>query len=192
MKTHRKTNFPNPFLALPGLKSHTVRGFYGVVIMKKCTKCGEEKDRSGFYRDRTHVDGLQSRCKTCDNIAQRKYYENNRESLNKRSSDYNENNKCRIVICAQKYRSSKKGKSVSLKSANRYAKKFPLQRKAVVAVKCAIKAGKIHRKETCSTCGKKRLTDAHHHDYSKPLEVVFLCRSCHAAWHKNNTPLNRG
>jgi hypothetical protein len=38
MKTHRKENFPNPFLALNGLKSHTVRGFYGALKMEEIWK----------------------------------------------------------------------------------------------------------------------------------------------------------
>lgn len=38
MKTHRKENFPKPVLALPELKSHQVRGFYGVLNMEEIWK----------------------------------------------------------------------------------------------------------------------------------------------------------
>jgi hypothetical protein len=34
----------------------------------------------------------------------------------------------------------------------------------------------------CSQCGAPK-TDAHHEDYSKPLDVVWLCRKCHRLRH---------
>ncbi len=43
---------------------------------------------------------------------------------------------------------------------------------------------KITKPEKCSSCSRKRTLQAHHHDYSKPLEVEWLCISCHAATHK--------
>lgn len=42
----------------------------------------------------------------------------------------------------------------------------------------AIRAGKITRKP-CEICSNHK-TDAHHDDYSKPLEVIWLCRKHHA------------
>lgn len=35
---------------------------------KTCPKCGEEKARSEFHKDRAHRDGLHSYCKTCTRI----------------------------------------------------------------------------------------------------------------------------
>lgn len=56
------------------------------------------------------------------------------------------------------------------------------------AVTEAIKAGKIKRPLYCSECREGvrhgRPIEAHHPDYSKPLDVVFLCRSCHIAEHR--------
>lgn len=34
------------------------------------------------------------------------------------------------------------------------------------------------KKEPCEICGDKN-TEKHHHDYSKPLEVNWLCKDCH-------------
>jgi hypothetical protein len=48
----------------------------------------------------------------------------------------------------------------------------------------AREAGKISRHQPCEQCGYKGFTVAHHDDYSKPLEVRFLCGSCHAKWHR--------
>lgn len=46
----------------------------------------------------------------------------------------------------------------------------------------------IHAKpcQACSDAGRK--TVKHHCDYGKPLEVMHLCRPCHAAWHKLHNP----
>jgi len=34
--------------------------------MKRCTKCGIEKDENEFHRDITHTDGLRPYCKQCE------------------------------------------------------------------------------------------------------------------------------
>ena len=44
-----------------------------------------------------------------------------------------------------------------------------------------IASGKIKR-QPCSKCGVAK-ADAHHEDYSKPMEIVWLCRKCHKARH---------
>lgn len=41
--------------------------------MKRCTKCGEEKPKSEFYKQKTHKDGLRSQCKKCVNKHGKQY-----------------------------------------------------------------------------------------------------------------------
>lgn len=38
-------------------------------------------------------------------------------------------------------------------------------------------------KEPCRHCGSDK-AEKHHPDYSKPLEVVWVCRDCHMALHR--------
>jgi hypothetical protein len=40
----------------------------------------------------------------------------------------------------------------------------------------------IIKKAPCARCGNVE-SQAHHGDYSKPLEVIWLCRSCHLKLH---------
>lgn len=46
----------------------------------------------------------------------------------------------------------------------------------------AIRNGRLKRKP-CEACGSKH-SQAHHHDYNKPLDVKWLCRKCHWQEHK--------
>jgi len=55
--------------------------------------------------------------------------------------------------------------------------KYPERDKARDMVRVAIKNGLIKR-TPCVICGDIK-SEAHHEDYSKPLEVVFLCRKHH-------------
>lgn len=55
--------------------------------------------------------------------------------------------------------------------------------RAAAAVQSAIKKGMLVKASACEQCGgtERRVTAAHH-DYSKPLEVRWLCGHCHALW----------
>ena len=49
----------------------------------------------------------------------------------------------------------------------------------------ALKRGYMTR-QPCERCGAEK-TDAHHDDYSRPLDVRWLCRRCHMAVHKEQS-----
>lgn len=53
----------------------------------------------------------------------------------------------------------------------------PLAARAHSQVTYALARGRIHR-GPCEFCGQLK-AEAHHEDYAKPLEVNWLCRSCH-------------
>ena len=46
-----------------------------------------------------------------------------------------------------------------------------------------LRRGKI-RKESCFVCGSDK-TEMHHKDYDKPLDIEWMCRSCHLWLHDN-------
>jgi len=60
-------------------------------------------------------------------------------------------------------------------------KRYPERIKAREKVARAVKTGKI-KKEPCRICGDKN-TQAHHEDYEKPLEIIWLCRDHHREMH---------
>jgi hypothetical protein len=49
----------------------------------------------------------------------------------------------------------------------------------------AVDAGILIRSEFCQQCEVRCKTEGHHEDYSKSLDVIWLCRKCHAR--KNET-----
>lgn len=61
--------------------------------------------------------------------------------------------------------------------------RYPERCAARRAVGNAIRKGQLVR-EPCKYCGDLP-TVGHHPDYSKPLDVVWLCRPCHRAEHGN-------
>jgi hypothetical protein len=52
------------------------------------------------------------------------------------------------------------------------------------AVFAALGSGALSRPLSCEACGETTEIEAHHPDYSKPLEVKWLCVACHRAAHR--------
>ena len=48
---------------------------------------------------------------------------------------------------------------------------------------------KLTRPPRCECCGSECKPQAHHCDYGKPTDVMWLCKSCHVEWHKHNKPI---
>lgn len=68
-------------------------------------------------------------------------------------------------------------------SKARWARANPEKCRARAAVCRAVKAGKLVRPEQCPECGSDHHIQAHHDDYSKPLDVRWLCAQCHQRHH---------
>src|SRR5271165_5386820 len=56
------------------------------------------------------------------------------------------------------------------------------------AVHNALRRKILFRPLTCSNCHKPCKPEAHHADYSKPLEVTWLCKECHETLHHPDWP----
>lgn len=52
----------------------------------------------------------------------------------------------------------------------------------------ALRRGQLQR-APCEKCGAA-LAQMHHDDYSKPLQVRWLCVPCHRQWHRENDTTN--
>ena len=60
---------------------------------------------------------------------------------------------------------------------------FSDQRKATEEYVYALRHGLLKKPKTCSLCGDSGKIHGHHPDYKKPLDVVWLCATCHMREH---------
>lgn len=51
------------------------------------------------------------------------------------------------------------------------------------AIKNEIRSGRMTAPEVCERCHRYFKTQAHHPDYNKPLDVMWLCENCHKEIH---------
>lgn len=73
-----------------------------------------------------------------------------------------------------------KKRDLGSKYRNDKKNKFnPEKRRRKVVNTIAQRNVKIPKGQICEDCNISSATERHHKDYSKPLEVRFLCRNCH-------------
>ena len=138
----------------------------GTGLEKMCFKCLEKKPLSEFYKHPRMADGHLGKCKECNKKDVQENYSANREQ-------YAEYEKKRWL------RPERREAAIEYQR-NRRAKN-PIKYKANNLLSSAIKCGRAE-KNPCQKCGDT-VAEAHHPDYTKPLDVVWLCRSCHLAEH---------
>ncbi len=146
--------------------------------MKKCFKCGIEKELGSFYKHPAMLDGYLNKCKDCNKS-------DVRENRLKKIDYYKEFDKKRAMLPHRvekrnEYIKTKNGKIAKAKANKNYLNNNPLKKKAVQKLNNYLRCNPEFRKP-CH-CGEK--AQAHHHDYSKPLDVVWLCVKHHNEEHK--------
>lgn len=85
-------------------------------------------------------------------------------------------------------RDRKRNESSSAKQARkkRQRERHTAKVRARGALSTAVRRGTIVKPDRCEGCGErfeKRQLQGHHEDYSKPLDVQWLCRGCHRLRH---------
>jgi hypothetical protein len=113
------------------------------------------------------------------------HYQKHREKIDIKNKEYREKNPEKIKEYYKRTKekeSYKKWRRSYEKARQRYK---TVEQKARKLVHYAVKNGTIQRPENCSRCQKECKPEGHHPDYSKPLDVVWLCKSCHVEEHKD-------
>jgi hypothetical protein len=148
--------------------------------MKTCTICNEEKLFEEFYKNKTMLDGRINQCKECVKIRQTNHRNGNieyyREYDRKRGRTEKRKARCREY--------QKNNPRDHLESNQRYREKYPDKYHARNVLYGAVKSGKLVKPDCCEFCGETKKLHGHHEDYSKPLEVKWLCNDCHAKEHR--------
>ena len=85
-------------------------------------------------------------------------------------------------MAEQSRRSRQKNPSTKL-SAKAWKSRNPEKRMAHNILNRQVRIGAIVQPAACTQCGASEKLDAHHEDYSKPLDVIWACRPCHKKLH---------
>jgi hypothetical protein len=132
--------------------------------IKLCFKCGgDPKPLSDFYAHPMMADGRLNKCKECTkkDVKQRYYLVHEERCAYERE---------------RWDRPSRRAQALSAQRRRR--KRNPEKQAARNAVAHAIRDGRMSRRP-CQSCGTTKKVQAHHNDYSKPLDVEWLCFRCH-------------
>jgi hypothetical protein len=140
--------------------------------MKICVSCNIRKSKIDFY-------DADKKCKECRKALVKKYRAKNLEKI--REYDQSRANLPHRVAAREAYKKTERG--IERGNFGKYAwiDRNREKRDAHIIVGNALRHGKLIR-QPCA-CGNPK-SEAHHEDYSKPLEVVWLCRRCHIDLHK--------
>ena len=138
--------------------------------MKKCFKCGQEKDITEFYRHSQMADGHFGKCVKCT-------IEDVLEYRNKNIDYVREYDRQRGKLPHRLKKAAMRNKILR--------KLYPISYLARSMVGNALRDKKITKPKICERCGTTKKLYGHHDDYYKPLEVTWLCCVCHHARHKD-------
>lgn len=81
---------------------------------------------------------------------------------------------------SRRYRNTPQGILATNRAVYKSIKKYPERQAARIILNVEVNKGNVIKPKKCSKCGTRCKPEAHHHDYTKPLEVTWLCRSCHS------------
>lgn len=138
-----------------------------MIHSKQCFKCKTVKPLTEFYKHTGMADGHLNKCKPCakqdvgkhrlENLERVRAYDRERGKLPERQQIKNEVNRA--------WRAEDRRRTA-----------------AHNAVARAIAKGLLVR-QSCERCGNEK-TLAHHDDYDRKLDVMWLCQPCHKQRHK--------
>lgn len=153
--------------------------------MKTCFKCSKTLPLVEFYPHKYMADGHLNKCKECT----KQYEKDRRASKPARLMEYEKSrsNLPHRVEARNRYAKTPEGRLARDRAVKAQNRRRPIQRAARIQVGNALRSGKLV-KQPCEVCGEIKV-HGHHDDYSKPLDVRWLCTTHHAAWHRANTPL---
>ena len=117
---------------------------------KKCFKCGRTLPLSEFYTHSQMGDGHLNKCRDCTRADAKRHRHENPQAI--------------------------------FETRMRSFEKKPTHDRARKVFEAALAAGVLVNPGVCYGCGctsDERRIEGHHHDYRRPLDVVWVCTPCH-------------
>ena len=134
--------------------------------MKQCKYCGECKPLSDYHKNKLSKDGHKAHCKECNKAYSLKWRADNLDHA--RAYD------------------RERGSRRSADDTREYRQQNPIKYAAHILVNNKVRSGDILKANCCECCGENKKLHGHHDDYAKPLEVRWLCATCHGEWHQTH------
>jgi len=171
-----------------------------MIRSKKCFKCEKILPHSEFYKHSKMGDGLLGKCKDCTKSDVRRHREENLERI--RAYDRARGNLQHRVEARKAYQKTEAYKASHAKSLAKWAstnKTVPIvspvagpkKKIANTAVGNAVRDKRLIPWPVCSLPECNAKPEAHHPDYDRPLDVVWLCKKHHHQAHKLFRTLER-
>lgn len=135
---------------------------------KRCRICGSEKPLDAFNRSGKSRDGHDSRCRECSRGQQREYRRKNPDKYREWEEGTGGVAQAKHAARQRRWRAENRDK-----------------RHAHRAVEIALRSGRLVKPDACERCrAQASRIEAHHEDYTRRLDVQWLCVACHKATHK--------
>ena len=138
-----------------------------MVRSKECFKCKTVKPLEEFYKHSRMSDGNLNKCKECTKNDASKHRTENLEKI--RAYDRERAKEPERIKAATAITKAWRAEDSRRQSAHRLVFR-------------SLRSGTLV-KQPCERCGEQKSL-AHHEDYDKPLEVMWLCQPCHKQRHK--------
>ena len=137
-------------------------------MTRRCTTCAALKPLAAFVRSARSSTGYRSTCRAC-------------------RRDYTAQWRLDHPGYQRAYDVTRKGRTVHRRGAARQRKAHPERVRAQNLLRYAVRSGGILKPVMCPVCqlwAAPRHMNGHHPDYSKPLDVEWMCLWCHRDLHK--------
>lgn len=113
------------------------------------------------------------KCKACLSAYATKWQKDNRDRRVQQRIIYRDRNREHLATYYQEW----------YEGVDRKRYRDPLKVHAHNAVSNAVRKGELVRPDQCSECRRTIKIEGHHPDYTKPLDVLWLCNRCHRLLH---------
>lgn len=166
---------------------------------KRCYVCEQILSMECFGKNKAKKDGLSDECRSCKKISDAKSHQKNRSKRLAKMREYRDKHREGLRVKSLRYSRSEQGRENNNRATRKY---YAAHKKAIAKTtkrnqteqrekyvsryqaSNAEKLGKLSRPAVCQDCGKEGRVDGHHPDYSKPLEITWLCKRCHGLRHR--------
>jgi len=163
-----------------GISLHIPLCGYNGRMTNICKVCGVTSDAAEFYA------GVNTRCKECHKAKVR-------ENRVQKADYYREYDAYRYQADPKvrqrhrRYAATEGGKAALTASRKKWHEANAEKRAAHTILNNAVRDGRAVKPANCQCCGSTGRIEGHHKDYTLPLDVMWLCRSCHVAEHRKES-----